>query len=186
MEAPYAQAVLNGKNITADPPRTQLWALLYAQVRQADGEDWRNILLDDRILIPRDRAVEFTTFGDVSLPVSAFQNRDAPTHGIAVWRGAEVTAMLASLGLPSDLSLSVLCVEMMPTLAALIDNEFRTANTRVSSGLFASVFAERAGTPAASAISTVGADSATRPLSDALGHYRILRTSPLTAITDIC
>jgi hypothetical protein len=97
-----------------------------------------------------------------------------------------VTAMLASLGLPLDSSLSVLCVEMMPTMAALIDNEFRMANTKVSSGLFASVFAERAGTPAASTISTVGADSATRPLSDGLGHYRILRTSPLTAITDIC
>ena len=94
--------------------------------------------------------------------------------------------MLASLGLPSDSSLSVLCVEMMPTMAALIDNEFRAANTKVSSGLFASVFAERAGTPAASTVSTVGVDSATRPLSDGLGHYRILRTSPLTAITDIC
>ena len=186
VESTYAQAVLNGRNITADPPRTQIWALLYAQVRQADDEDNRNILLDDRILIPRDRAFEFTKFGGVGLPVGAFENRDAPTHGIAVWRGAEVTAMLASLGLPSDSSLSVLCVEMMPTMAALIDNEFRAANTKVSSGLFASVFAERAGTPAASTVSTVGVDSATRPLSDGLGHYRILRTSPLTAITDIC
>src|SRR4029453_18322775 len=44
VEAPYAIAVQNGQNITADPPRTELWALLYARVRQADGKDFRNIL----------------------------------------------------------------------------------------------------------------------------------------------
>jgi hypothetical protein len=48
--APYAVAVSNGKNVTADPPRTQLWCLLYAQVRQADNKDFRNILLDDKQL----------------------------------------------------------------------------------------------------------------------------------------
>jgi hypothetical protein len=48
--APYAVAVHDSKNVTADPPRTQLWAMLYAQVKQADNEDYRNILLDDRPL----------------------------------------------------------------------------------------------------------------------------------------
>lgn len=48
--APYAAAVFDGKNVTADPPRTQLWCLLYAQVRQADNRDFRNILLDDKQL----------------------------------------------------------------------------------------------------------------------------------------
>ncbi|WP_162918528.1 hypothetical protein [Taklimakanibacter deserti] len=48
--APYAVAVFDGKNVTADPPRTQLWCLLYAQVRQADNLDFRNILLDDKQL----------------------------------------------------------------------------------------------------------------------------------------
>jgi hypothetical protein len=48
--APYAVAVHAGKNVTADPPRTELWALLYAQVAQADRLDFRNILLDDRQL----------------------------------------------------------------------------------------------------------------------------------------
>ncbi len=46
--APYAQAVYKGRNVTANPPRTQLWALLYAQVKQADNKDYRNVLLDDR------------------------------------------------------------------------------------------------------------------------------------------
>jgi hypothetical protein len=48
--APYAVAVFDGRNVTADPPRTQLWCLLYAQVRQADNTDFRNILLDDKEL----------------------------------------------------------------------------------------------------------------------------------------
>ena len=48
--APYAVAVHNGKNVTATPPRTEIWALLYAQVKQADNKAFRNILLDDRLL----------------------------------------------------------------------------------------------------------------------------------------
>ena len=186
VESTYAQAVLNGRNITADPPRTQIWALLYAQVRQADDNDNRNILLDDRILFPREREFDFTKFGTVALPVGAFENRDAPIHGITGWGGDEVTAMLASLGLPSDSSLSVLVVEMRPTLAALLDREFGTANATVSSSLFSSVFAERAGQSATGSRGSIGADVQTRPLSDGLGHYRILRTSPLTEIVDIC
>ena len=42
--------MFNGRNVTADPPRTELWCLLYAQVKQADNQDYRNILLDDRRL----------------------------------------------------------------------------------------------------------------------------------------
>ena len=56
--APYAAAVHNGKNVTADPPRTELWGLLYAQVKQADNKDFRNVLLDDLVLSPQVR-VEF-------------------------------------------------------------------------------------------------------------------------------
>ena len=50
VNAPYAVAVADGKNVTADPPRTQLWCLLYAQARQADHIETRNILLDDKQL----------------------------------------------------------------------------------------------------------------------------------------
>jgi hypothetical protein len=56
--APYATAVFNGRNVTADPPRTELWCLLYAQVRQADNEDFRNILLNDK---PLDWRIEVET-----------------------------------------------------------------------------------------------------------------------------
>jgi len=50
VSAPYAVAVFDGQNVTADPPRTSLWCLLYAQVRQADNRDFRNVLLDDKQL----------------------------------------------------------------------------------------------------------------------------------------
>lgn len=48
VDAPYAQAVFNGKNVTSNPPRTSIWALLYAQVKQADGRSYRNILIDQK------------------------------------------------------------------------------------------------------------------------------------------
>ncbi len=50
VNAQYAQAVWNGKNVTSDPPRTRLYALLYAQVKQADDLDYRNILLDEKLM----------------------------------------------------------------------------------------------------------------------------------------
>lgn len=50
VSAQYAQAVWNGKNVTSDPPRTRLYALLYAQVKQADDLDYRNILLDEKLM----------------------------------------------------------------------------------------------------------------------------------------
>ena len=50
VNAPYAKAVLNGKDVTADPPRTQLHGVLYAQVKQADGLEYRNILLHEKVM----------------------------------------------------------------------------------------------------------------------------------------
>ena len=50
VNAQYAQAVWNGKNVTSDPPRTSLYALLYAQVKQADDLDYRNILIDEKLM----------------------------------------------------------------------------------------------------------------------------------------
>jgi len=71
--APYAAAVFNGKDVTADPPRTELWCLLYAQVRQADNKDFRNILLDDKQLDwrvqvePEPEVNRFTRYDDLQL-----------------------------------------------------------------------------------------------------------------------
>ena len=120
IEATYAEAVLSGKNITADPPRTEIWALLYAQVRQADGKDWRNILLDDRKLevIPRVRGRLSDATGK-KVFLGALENRDAPAHGYTTWDQLQIATLLSDLGLPKDASISVLCVEMMPTSESL-------------------------------------------------------------------
>jgi hypothetical protein len=69
VSAPYAVAVQGGKNVTSDPPRTQLWALLYAQVKQADNKDFRNVLLDDRQLdwrvrVEHEKSVDWNTVYD--------------------------------------------------------------------------------------------------------------------------
>jgi hypothetical protein len=210
VEAPYAQAVFDGRDVTADPPRTSLWALLYAQVRQADGKDWRNVLLDDRVLAPAPR--ERRTRRDVAAAVRsagapvldallaggavvgagvsaaavrqsrAFANRDAPRRGTTDWTQAEVAAFLADLALPADAGLSVLCVEVMPTLAALrhgaVDGTL-SANVSVADRLAS----YRAGGDPSSATQ---ADDGVRPLSDNLGQHRILRTSPLTAVPEVC
>ena len=44
--ADLAQTVLNGVSLTTrNAPQTQIWFLLYAQVRRADGQAYRNVLL---------------------------------------------------------------------------------------------------------------------------------------------
>ncbi|MFT3748869.1 MAG: hypothetical protein QM768_11150 [Agriterribacter sp.] len=50
VSAPYARAVYKGKSVTSDPPRTQLHCVLYAQVQQADRLEYRNILLDEKLM----------------------------------------------------------------------------------------------------------------------------------------
>lgn len=181
VEAPYAMAVLNGKNITHDPPRTELWALLYAQVRQADGKDYRNILLDDRKLtLKRRLRGRFETAEGLSL--FGFENDDSPARAAMQWTQDEILAALKNLGLPADSPLSVLCVEMMPTLKAL--RVAQTAGRAKFNNLAGSMVADRSGfgDPVGAAVQ----DYDWRPLSDALGHYRILRTSPLTPVPEVC
>jgi len=51
VNAPYAKAVFKGKDVTCDPPRTHLHCVLYAQVKQADGLEFRNILLDEKLMV---------------------------------------------------------------------------------------------------------------------------------------
>ena len=187
VEAPYATAVLNGKNITADPPRTELWALLYAQVKQADGKDHRNILLDERklILIPRKNDPLVTIEGAVVL---AQGNRNAPAHASTLWSNAKICTLLAALGLPIEASLSVLCVEMMPHLGSFQQSSSTTlANmSQEETDLVEGVRATRGNTGAFFAPRTLDPQPSLQPLSNQLGHFRILRTSPLTPVPDVC
>ncbi len=188
VEAPHAMATLNGKNITASPPRSELWALLYAQVRQADGLDNRNILIDDQrlSLIPRAYGEIITPEGDVVLAKS---NRNSPSRSSVEWDDATVKILLNNLGLPVDAELSVVCVELMPHFGSFIREAHPvTATTgRVGqSSLTESVFAMRGNTGASSAAESSAQFSSVRPLTHHLGHFRILRTSPLIPVPEVC
>ena len=142
VNAPFAKAVFNGKNVTADPPRTQLWGLLYAQVRRADGAAYKNILLDERELKWNERLfpdareeelykMELKHFLE-PLPVPTAKQGDPGSFnvsevirgarrasfmdisriGYAEWHKLEVSEFLSMYGLPLDSSLSVLVVEI--------------------------------------------------------------------------
>ncbi len=97
--APFANAVLNGKNVAANPPQTSLWCFLYAQVKQADGKAYRNILLDSR---------------QMNYIRSKLQADEGNRYGVVTFKQHEISDMLRKIGLPVSSSLSVLCVEMFP------------------------------------------------------------------------
>jgi len=169
VSAPHAVAVLNGVNVTARPPRTEIWALLYAQVMQADGKKFRNILLGDKVLVKFAKDVE--------------TNSDAVVYSACSWLNTEVEQMLAALGLTLDSSLSVLCVEMMPrpeTYLAITE-EFAEAVAQPSKYALSDYIKVETPTINTGSVATV-----VDPLGQGLGQFRILRTSPLTAVPFVC
>lgn len=211
--APYAQTVFDGRNVTTNPPRTTIWALLYAQVRMADDSDERNVLLADRQLkIPR----YYAATGAVLLN-DVFANSDATPQGLTGWTNIEVENLLALYGLPLDSALSVLCVEMMPgydnflvneryheqqrstysfsqdTAATVGSGEFTATAFRdymKTTGIAMEVTRQQAGTSRQTEESLFNNnatdDSGPRPLTSDLGNYRILRTSLLVAVPEVC
>ena len=88
-----------GRTMLPQSPATQIWFLLYAQVLQADGKDYRNILLGRR---------------------RGILGRKTPTRvetdlsGSGQWSEAEIAAALDAYGLPRNSPLSVLAVELLP------------------------------------------------------------------------
>ncbi len=162
VSAAYAQGVFGGKNVTASPPKTELWAMLYAQVMQADGRSPRNLLLAEAKLVRLQRHArpvgEFLA-KRADLPLKAFNGLevsvDAPATAIAHWSDKDIVALLAQFKLAADTPLSALAVEMMPRYDQFI-------------------------------LRGPAPDTSVRPLSRDLGQYRILRSSPLTAVPEIC
>ena len=214
VSAPFAQTVFDGRNVTATPPRTDIWALLYAQVRMADDSDERNVLLADKKLILLRPKVT-----GAYLYVPNNNNTGATPQGITGWRNKEVEDILAMYGLPADSPLSVLCVEMMPghnnfslnrdqvkkyslqpnntnNLQGRIFNQVLSADsvhqylqnvsqliehTRIQNY-------QRQDADFTNDDIYTGANDANgpRPLTSDLGNYRILRTSTLVAVPEIC
>jgi hypothetical protein len=107
VSAPYATPVFSGRNLLPNTPRSQLWALLYAQVTQADDAHQRNILLDRVRLGRRDN------LGEALVAARGI--------GAATWARSSLDAILAALALPPNAPLSTVVVETLPNIANLED-----------------------------------------------------------------
>ncbi len=161
--AQYASAVFNGKNVGAKPPRTEIWCMLYAQVKQADGKQNRNILLSETMLEYRQKDEQINlknflakrNYMSVVAANSIKSNIDMPLTGQGGWDEKEIEALLEQYNLHGDIGLSVLAVEMMPRYEQYIYKPNFPINYE-------------------------------RPLSQGLGRYRILRSSRLVAAPEIC
>ncbi len=228
--APYATAVFNGKNVTANPPRTQLWCLLYAQVKQADNndakkelKDYRNILLEDRFMhwsykikhsekefeetrnrrlqmgmnerllqpiVRKESLLQKMQVADMNLqfiePVTyadlAQQSEDATKYGTAFWTNKEIEALLEAYGLPHDLPLSVLCVEVFSNITS--EEQYRTRTVRNEDILNMKIDHEHAAGGRDGGFAAIAVQQ--KPLSNSLGNFRILRTSPLVEVPFVC
>ena len=108
-DAQYAQALFNGKNVTSKPPKTEIWCMLYAQLRQADEKENRNILLSEVKLKYVDPSAQLQiSVGDflrlrTKLPIQTANslkvNLDAPATGIAQWTETEIRQLLDQFNL---------------------------------------------------------------------------------------
>ena len=215
--------MFNGKNVTADPPRTELWCLLYAQVRQADNRDLRNILLDDspldwRVQVEHDPQVDWLARYDdaerqtlkriasknskdelsyahlkhvYKLAEPAQVNTDATKYGAVVWSNLEIAQLLRLYGLPDNSPLSVLVVEILPVITNIFEHvsglgQAGVTDQRVAPCAWAICPPTGRSERMAQRDRTRDVEAGPGPLSDELGHHRILRTSPLTEVPPIC
>ncbi len=163
--APFAVAVLNGENVTARPPQTSLWYMLYTQVKQADGLSYRNLLIDSAQLVYSTKAsIQHENVGNVLAvsPILTQPKVDEIKTGMAILKVSDVESRLQEMGLPPHNSLSVLCVEMFPT-----DNKWHFDFGRRRSQEDNQI-------------------EALNPLTTGLGAYRIYRTSSLVPIAGVC
>jgi hypothetical protein len=201
VNAPYAQTVFNGRNVTANPPRTEIWALLFAQVRMADDSDERNVLLADRKLVILPEGNSFAPSGDTNVS----------PQGITGWTNQEIGDLLKLYGLPGNSTLSVLCVEMLPGyeqffVGGNVNQEEANVISHKATPVTAPEFRRyvqkidavigetRAQVQArlrqgkedlVSPYVPVEGDGP-RPMTSDLGNYRILRTSLLVSVPEVC
>ncbi|WP_194778015.1 hypothetical protein [Pararhodonellum marinum] len=209
VSAPFAKAVYKGKNVTSKPPRTSLWAVLYAQVHQADGLDFRNIFLGEKemkigvkIIQQADQEDKFMQLVKASYqvnPIPAVSSsitinadkiqmgnilagiKDMQPSGTAVFPSQEIADRLKWFGLPEDSPLSVLVVEVFGNITNIFDHldlNFRFHGMENMNRMMDE--AKRGNKPKTHEMGTI------QPLSRSLGHFRILRTSPLTRVPFVC
>ncbi len=193
VSAPYAMAVNNGKNVTAFPPRTSIWAMLYAQVAQADGKEFRNILLTEIKLEHRyQKPYRDPKTGDI---VDS-HDKDRTQYVVGDFELEEITQVLKAYGLPEDASLSVLCVEVFGYIRNVVEHvsgitDDYTLRQEVAQSVKNELDLEIGQHMEENIARDIKAAAETpadegKPLSTDLGKYRILRSSPLTAVPTTC
>jgi hypothetical protein len=208
VSAPYARAVFNGRNVTSDPPRTSIWCLLYAQVKQADGLDYRNILLEERQLqrkqLSRHRerfAEKIQKAGNDKILIMQLQQelqqtitveKEAIWQSYGGWDNKEIAELLYLYGLPEDSPLSVLCVEVYGQITNIHQhiNDIRDKKEELISSIannYDQALAEGMRQETYKKLDgNTPADPVIDPLRSQLGLFRILRTSPLTEVPFVC
>jgi hypothetical protein len=183
--------------------------MVYAQVYQADRRDHCNILLGEiemkigvRVNTEPDRMKKIKgltqqvyfkpvigdyTTGSVKLNRSALQLgnllasiKDEQSVARAIITSEDLAEKLQSLGLPEDSALSVLVVKVFGNITNLHDHMNHYKNTNVNG--VSEQMAERLKEKRAE----VNLMSDIRTLSKGSGHFRILRTSPLTKVPFVC
>jgi hypothetical protein len=97
VSAAFAESYFEGNNCTPIFPRTNICALLYAQVLQADGKQYRNILIDQAALR------RFSRNTNVEKPV-----------GFTSWAIKDLRTKLNAKGMDINSPLSILAIEIMP------------------------------------------------------------------------
>ncbi|MBC7887189.1 MAG: hypothetical protein H7Z13_04825 [Ferruginibacter sp.] len=208
VSAPFAKALFNGKNVTSTPPRTNIWCLLYAQVKQADGLDYRNILLDERRLTQKSPTRHRKIFAekiakagnDQALILQLKQEmvqtitweNEATWQAYGGWENKEVAELLYLYGLPGDSPLSVLCVEVFGQITNIAEhiNDIHQKKEELIESIainYDQFLAEGMRQETYKKLDTqFPVKPPTDPLNTQLGFHRILRTSPLTEVPFVC
>jgi hypothetical protein len=188
--ADLAQTVLNGVSLTsAEAPQTQIWFLLYAQLRRADGEAWRNLLL---------AKLAGTLPGANQLLANAASVQQQSIPLTAAFAESAIDEVLRVLKLPGNTPLSVLAVELFNRESLVIrEGEYEAEIANLPTGISTSLLYAGASQSVSSPIEiTAPSQTATAirqesrviedPLGQELGAQRILRVSPLTPVRAVC
>jgi hypothetical protein len=182
--APYATTVSAvGErlyDIWRGDPQTEIWFMLYAQVRQADGLAYRNILLTHELGTLERGGIDEEDAGQL-------QSAGRDPRARIVWEEVTIRDALSMLGLAVTSPLSTLAVELLPgrgrNVSSQLIDRLEAGGADFSA---AQVLADEQRALEAADAEAVATATKEDPLGSNLGKRRILRVSPLTALPTVC
>jgi hypothetical protein len=119
--APYARPYYEGAEVLPNPPNTEIWMVLYAQVHQADGASMRNI----ELAVQRgSRKRELLGVSGLATAVNV--GLPSGPMALATWSDAEIEALLAEYGLGEKTPVSTLAIELIPEPNSPFDDPLRS------------------------------------------------------------